>query len=124
MPLARWTFVKVFVRDLEAMIGFYEAAFEFKVEVRVDGDEFEEVLLRQADEASLFGLLQWKDDRLQGQRPAVGIIGLVTDDIDAAVARALECGASLIHGPLQVPGSKVAFLTDIEGNEIEFVQFG
>jgi predicted enzyme related to lactoylglutathione lyase len=122
MPIATWNFIKIYVQDLESMISFYTEAFDFHVDIRLASDEFEEVLLSQPEGTSHFGLLRWADRRHQGAQPVVGVIGMMTADAEQAVSVALAHGARLKHAPFEVEGAVVAFVSDPEGNEIEFVQ--
>jgi lactoylglutathione lyase len=119
---ARFNFVKIFVKDLDAMSSFYERAFGFEAHVTFENDEFRETLLKQDQETFLLGLLQWK-----GKAPAgsatVGTIGFVTDDIEKILAAAVGASARSRGEIMDLPGSKVAFLDDPEGNEVELVQF-
>lgn len=123
MSAGRFNFVKLFVVDLDAMIAFYAAAFDMAVHIRIDEPDFEEVLLRQDGHDFLLGLLRWKDGRHRDARPAAGVVGFITQDADAAVARSIAAGATLKQAPFDMPGTRVALVTDPEGHEIEFVQF-
>lgn len=123
MAAARYNFVKVYVADLEKMVGFYQAAFDFELEGRFSNDEFDEVLLRQPGAESMFGLLQWKDGRDANAAPTVGVIGMVADDIDASLAQATKAGAKITTPLFEAEGMRIAMAHDPEGNEIEFVQF-
>lgn len=123
MSVVRLNFVKLSVANLDPMIAFYASAFDMTVHFHVDEVDFEEVLLRQEGHDFLLGLLRWKNDRRIDVRPGVDVVGFVTQDIDGAVAKAIAAGATLKHAPFDIPGSRVALVHDIEGREIEFVQF-
>ena len=123
MSAAQFSFIKLYVADLESMIAFYAAAFDMTVQVRINEADFEEVLMRQERHEFLLGLLSWKTDSDKGQRPATGVIGFITQDADAAVAQAIKAGATLKRAPFDIPGTRVALVNDPEGHEIEFVQF-
>ena len=123
MSAGQFSFVKLFVADLESMIAFYAAAFDMTVHVRIDEADFEEVLMRQAGHDFLLGLLSWKAGGHKDQRSAAGVIGFITPDADAAVAQAMKAGATLKRAPFDIPGTRVALIDDPEGHEIEFVQF-
>lgn len=123
MSAGRFSFVKLYVADLDAMIAFYAAAFDMAVQVHIDEADFEEVLMRQEGHDFLLGLLCWKDGRHTDQRPAAGVIGFITQDADSAVGQAIKAGATLKRAPFDIPGTRVALVDDPEGHEIEFVQF-
>ncbi|MOA68099.1 Glyoxalase-like domain protein [compost metagenome] len=45
------------------------------------------------------------------------------DDLDAVLARALTAGAKLTSAPYVLPsGSRVAFIKDLDGYDVELVQ--
>ena len=123
MTVATLNFIKIYVRDLSKMVAFYSNAFGFAVYARFSNDEFDEVLLRQEGQAFLLGLLHWKDGRYEGAPSTAGVVGMVTTDMEQAVAAAMDAGAVLKQAPFAVPGSIVSFVSDPEGNEVEFVQF-
>ena len=123
MSAGQFSFVKLYVADLESMIAFYAAAFDMAVHVRIEEADFEEVLMRQEGHDFMLGLLSWKTDSHKDQRPAAGVIGFITQDADAAVAQAIKAGATLKRAPFDIPGTRVALVDDPEGHEIEFVQF-
>jgi len=123
MSAAQFSFVKLYVADLDAMIAFYATTFAMAVHVRIEEVDFEEVLMRQDGHDFILGLLSWKDGGHRDDRPAAGVIGFVTQDADAAVAQAIKAGATLKRAPFNIPGTRVAIVDDPEGHEIEFVQF-
>lgn len=123
MTVARLSFFKLLVADLDAMIAFYAAAFDMTVHARINDTDFEEVLVRQQDQDFLLGLLCWRKDRPVDVRPTGCVTGFVTQDIDVAVEKAIAAGASLKRAPFDIPGTRVALVYDPEGHEVEFVQF-
>ena len=123
MRHSTFAFLKLIVNDLSGMAHFYESAFGF---IRHDGfenEEMEEVLLRQDGHDFLLGLLRWKDGRIIAPGTAHGPVGFLTSDIEQALGQAVTHGASVEQDIIDVPGSRVAFLLDPEGHEIELVQF-
>lgn len=123
MSAGQFSFVKLFVADLESTIAFYATAFDMTVHVRINEADFEEVLMRQEGHDFLLGLLSWKHGSHKDGRPAAGVIGFITQDADAAAAQAINAGATLKRAPFDIPGTRVALVDDPEGHEIEFVQF-
>ena len=120
----RFNFVKVPTINLASQLAFYEAAFGFARYADFDGDALEEILMRQEGSDFLLVLMRFKQGMPAGAQSAIGTIGFVTEDIDAALQRALEGGATIKQPMFEVEGTKVALVDDPEGNEIEFVQFG
>ena len=123
MSAGQFSFIKLYVADLDPMIAFYTAVFDMAVHIRIDEADFEEVLLRQEGHGFMLGLLNWKTGGNGDERPAAGVIGFVTQDADAAVARAIKAGARIKRAPFDIPGTRVALIDDPEGHEIELVQF-
>jgi len=123
MTAAKLAFFKLIVSDLARMTAFYEAAFDFHQVNGFDTPDFEEAMFRQGDDPFLFMLLCYKDGRTLGDSAAHGPTGFVTDDLDGALAKAIAAGATLKLGPMDVGPTRVAFLDDPEGHEIEVIQF-
>jgi predicted enzyme related to lactoylglutathione lyase len=123
MPMTRFNFVKVPTRDLAAQLAFYEAAFGFAHVAAFENDEMEEILAKQEGADFQLCLMRLKAPPTEA-KSMIGVIGFVTDAIDAALHRALDAGADLKQSVFEVDGIRIALLWDPEGNEIELVQFG
>lgn len=123
MTAAKLAFFKLIVRDLVRMTAFYEAAFDFHQVDGFDTPEFEEAMFRQGDDPFLLMLLRYKDGRTFGDSAAHGPTGFVTENLDAALAKAITAGATLKLEPMEAGSTRVAFLDDPEGHEIEVIQF-
>lgn len=124
MITSRFAFIKIEVKNLPKMEQFYGTCLGFETRHRIDGPDFREALMAQAGSDFLLGLYCPDGQQEAGSATgAPGTIGLITENLVEALAWATGLGAKLSKGPLKVPGSEVAFVTDPEGNEIEFVQF-
>jgi lactoylglutathione lyase len=123
MNAAKLGFMKLIISDMAVMKAFYEAAFGFVAVNGFDTPEFEEIMLRQGDDPFLFLLLRYKDGRQHPDATAHGPTGFVTEDIQASVAAAVAAGAIVKLPPFEVGPTRVAFLADPEGHEIEIIQF-
>lgn len=123
MAAARLAFMKLIVTNLPRMKDFYESAFGFVQADAFDTPDFEEVMLRQADNDFLLLLLRYKDGRRHPDAAAHGATGFVTADLQEAVDAALAAGATLRLGPMDVGPTRVAFVDDPEGHETEIIQF-
>ncbi len=121
--MTRFNFVKVPTRDLAAQSAFYTDAFGFQHRAAFENDAMEEVLIAQEGEAFQLCLMRLKTPPADAAA-IIGVIGFVTGDIDAALLRALDAGASLKQSVFEVDGIRIALVWDPEGNEIELVQFG
>ncbi len=123
MTAARLNFMKLIVRDMPRMKAFYEAAFGFAPVNGFDTPEFEEIMLRQGEDPFLILLLSYKDGRRHPDAAAHGPTGFVSEDVQASVDRAVAAGATVKMAPFEVGPTRVAFLADPEGHEIEIIQF-
>ena len=120
-------FTKLLVVDLEKSAQFYRDVFGLKETIRIQseiaGRALEEILFNPtADGAATFVLLKFVDATVPSANEL--ILGFLTSDIDALIARATTAGASVVREALDYPhlSVKVAFITDLEGHLIEVVQ--
>jgi predicted enzyme related to lactoylglutathione lyase len=120
-------FTKLVVADLEKSAAFYRAVFELletgRVDATISGRKISEVLFAPtAAGGATFVLLAFHD----APKPAGGevILGAITHDIDAFLARAVSAGGSLVEAAHEMAELKikVGFVADTEGHLIEVVQ--
>jgi lactoylglutathione lyase len=123
MTAAKLAFMKLIVADLARAQAFYETAFGFAQADAFDTPDFEEVMLRQADNDFLLLLLRYKDGRRHPDAAAHGATGFVCTDLQASLDKAIAAGATLTMAPRDVGPTRVAFVTDPDGHEIEIIQF-
>lgn len=119
----RLAFMKLIVDNLPRMQEFYERAFGFRQTNAFNTPDFDEVMLAQDGNEFLLLLLAYKDGRRSPDAGAHGPTGFVCTDLQATVDNALGEGATLKLGPLDVGPTRVAFVADPEGHEIEIIQF-
>jgi uncharacterized protein len=100
--------------DHEAGFRFYGEIFGWAKTSEFDmGPEMGKYLLFGKDGAP-FGGMMTKTKDMPG--PSAWVYYVHVDDLDAAVERAKGKGATLMHGPMEVPtGERVAVLTDPQG---------
>ncbi|MEI9849961.1 MAG: VOC family protein [Sphingomonas sp.] len=119
LGFAYW-FVKLPVRDLAAMEGFYTRALGLEVRDRMATPDFQEILMGLPGEEKLVILihyLQRRDRDVNG-----GTLGFLTKDIDAARAHLIACGGTASGEIIDLGFVKVCLVDDPEGNEIELIQ--
>ncbi len=122
--MTRFNFVKLPVTALGPQAAFYSRAFGFAEQQRFENDDFEEAILTQEDGGLMLCLMRLKRPP-ESAAQSIGVLGFVTDDIDAALAEALDAGATLKQAVFEIAGgTRIALVDDPEGHEIEFVQFG
>lgn len=122
MTVGRVLFTKLIVTDMPASIGFYERAFGFAVQNRIEAPGLEEVILGLPGDGFSLVLYRHTDGRALSSGDRHGPLGLSTSDIDAAWTRAIDAGAIPVTPPQAFPGLKFAFLDDPEGHPLELVQ--
>ena len=120
-------FTKLLVVHLEKSAQFCRDVFGLKETTRIQseiaGRALEEILFNPTgDGAATFVLLKFVDATVPSADEL--ILGFLTSDIDALIARATTAGASVVREALDYPhlSVKVAFITDLEGHLIEVVQ--
>jgi len=123
MAAAKLAFMKLIVGNLPRALEFYQSAFGFSEVNAFDTPDFEEVMLKQPDNDFLLLLLRYKDGRAHPDAAAHGPTGFVCDDVRASTDAALRAGATLKLAPFDVGPTRVAFVADPEGHEIEIIQF-
>jgi lactoylglutathione lyase len=123
MAHAKLAFMKLIVDNLPRMQEFYERSFGFKQTNAFNTPDFDEVMLAQDGNEFLLLLLAYKDDRRMPDATAHGPTGFVCTDLEASVHKALSAGATLKLAPKDVGPTRVAFVADPDGHEIELIQF-
>jgi predicted enzyme related to lactoylglutathione lyase len=127
MATDHFGFTKLVVGDLEKSAAFYKSVCELtemaRVDAAIEGRPISEIMFNATGQgAATFVLLTYKD----APTPRAGevILGFITQDVDAFVARARAAGGSVAQEAMRQPehGVKVAFVRDVEGHLIEVVE--
>ena len=127
MTADHFGFTKLVVGDLEKSATFYKSVCGLtemaRVDAEIEGRAISEIMFNgTAPGAGTFVLLAYKDT----PAPTSGelILGFITQDVDAFVARARAAGGSVAQAGTAQPehGVKVAFVRDNEGHLIEVVE--
>lgn len=122
-----FSFTKLVVGDLEKCATFYKAVCGLqelaRVDARIAGRDIREIMFNPTGEgAATFVLLSFVDT----PRPAGDevILGFITQDLEAFVARARAAGGSVYQEITTEAdhGVRVAFVRDVEGHLMEVVQ--
>ncbi len=120
--MARFSFVKIVVRDLAAMERFYVGGLGFAVQNRIDADGFNEVMLAQKEGAFTLVLYHHTDQRAVISGNNWGPLGFIVRDCAAAHAGLIALGAREVRAPATFDAMTVSFVSDPEGHEIELLQ--
>ena len=122
----RLAYTIVYVADVAASLDFFERAFGLKRRFMVDTGDYGELdtgvtVLSFASHATARGNLG--QDYVAADTSALPLgmeIGLVTDDVPAACARAVSAGAALLKAPATKPwGQVVAYVRCPDGTLVE-----
>jgi len=120
---ARLKFVKLIVRDLAAAEDFYGRAFGLVAMQRFQAPDMEEAIMGRGEgdkDASLV-LYRHKDGRTLAGGDLHGPIGFYVSDVDAVYKHVLSQGAVSLRAPVAFGTSRVAFVADPDGHEIEVI---
>ena len=126
MPDLTFAYTIIYVPDVEATVAFFESAFDMQRRFVSDDGTYGElntggVTLSFASETLADsnlpdGYLPLRPD----QKPAGFEIGFTTDNVSAAVERAVAAGAVVAAEPTVKPwGQTVAYVRDLNGVLIE-----
>lgn len=123
MPVAKLSFFKLIVRDLEKARSFYERSLGFEQIGYFDTATFLESIMQQPGTEMSMMLLAYKDRRDIAAAIGHGPTGFFTDDIEAAHAKLVAEGAVEKGGIIVVGDNiRIALLDDPDGHEIELCQ--
>ena len=114
------SFLKFTVSNLPAMQTFYEKAFGFTQQKRLDNPANIEVILTNPAGLDL-ALVYYKDNRKITLGNANGPIGFYLKDVDSVYARAMAAGAKSKSAPRSAGDARVAIVDDPEGHDIELL---
>ncbi len=114
----------LYVPDVPAALAFYERAFGFSRKSLHESNSSGELAtgttrLAFAAESLAKTHGDFRASR-PGEKPCAMEVAFVTDDVEAALERAVAAGATLHHGPEQKPwGQTVGYVRDPNGFLIE-----
>ena len=128
---ARFSFTKLIVDDEERMAAYYREVYGLNAIQRVQGESsaagepFREIIMGPGESISPEeSLVMFKFTDRPAPRDQESILGLITEDLDALVARIAANGGKLVGPVKSMPehGIRVVFATDPEGHLSENVQ--
>ncbi|MXO89870.1 VOC family protein [Pontixanthobacter aquaemixtae] len=121
---ALFTFVKLTVRDIDAMTRFFAKGFDMTHVDTVDTPEFREHMMAGKKGSATIVLFHWKDGRAIEIGNGWGPVGLISRDVESDRARAIAAGASPRGEIVNFGKARIAFVKTPEGHEIEMMQMG
>lgn len=122
----RFGYLILYVPDVAAAMAFYEQAFGLGRRFLTDEGQYGELTTGETTLAFsrhdlAATLIPGGYTPLEGLRPPAGFeVGLVTEDVPGAFARAVAAGAAAVKAPEQKPwGQLVGYVRDLNGTLIE-----
>ena len=106
-------------RDYDAAVGFYRNVFRWDVHVVSDAAEFRYTTMQHGD-ASLAGVIDATGFLPDGV-PSHWVVYFGVDDADAALARIVELGGSIVTAAEDTPYGRLAEATDPTGAAFKLV---
>lgn len=117
-----FTFVKLNVADIDAMTRFFVEGFGLTHADTVDTPQFREHMMAGKKGSLTVVLFHRKADEPIAIGNGWGPLGMITRDLDADVARAVDAGATQKGETVQFGPARIAFVLTPEGHEIELMQ--
>ena len=117
-----FTFVKLNVADIDAMTRFFVDGFGLTHADTVDTPQFREHMMAGKKGSLTVVLFHRKTDEPIAIGNGWGPLGMITRDLDADVARAVNAGATQKGETVQFGPARIAFVLTPEGHEIELMQ--
>ncbi len=113
----------LYVDDVASTLDFYGKAFGLSTRMLHESGGYGE-LETGATALAFASRALLREMGKNPQPPAIGAptseIALVTDDVAAAVKRAVAAGAALVHEPMDMPwGQTIAYVGDLNGFLVE-----
>ncbi len=123
----KFRYTLVYVQDVAASLKFYEKAFGLKTRFLAEGGQYGELEVEGVVSLGFVGNTQAAANLPDGfvannpkARPGGFEIGLVTEDVQAAFAKAVKAGAKPYAQPVTKPwGQVVAYVRDPDGVLVE-----
>lgn len=119
----RFGYTILYVDDVPKSVAFYETAFALKTKFLHESGDFGELDTGGTSLAfssrRLMTQLQKNPQAADARAPSFEI-AFVTEDVQAALDRAVQAGATLIQAPERMPwGQTVAYVADPDGFLVE-----
>lgn len=123
----KFRYTLLYVEDVAASLRFYERAFGLKTRFLAEGGQYGELEVEGPVALGFVGNRQAAGNLPDGfvannpkARPGGFEIGLVTDDVHAAFAKAVQAGAQPAAAPAAKPwGQVIAYVRDPDGVLVE-----
>jgi lactoylglutathione lyase len=123
----KFRYTLLYVQDVAASLRFYERAFGLKTRFLAEGGMYGELEVEGPVSLGFVGNQQAAGNLPDGfvandpkARPGGFEVGLVTEDVHAAFAKAVKAGAEPAAAPTAKPwGQVIAYVRDLDGVLVE-----
>lgn len=124
--MIKFAYTILYVKDVTKAIEFYENAFDFKRKFITPENDYGEILVGEMT-LSFASIILAKSNLTDGfiesslaSKPFGIEIGFTTENVEEAVSRALNAGATIVENPATKPwGQIISYLRDLDGFLIE-----
>ncbi len=124
--MIKFAYTILYVENVVKTINFYEQAFGFSKKFITPDNSYGEVISGETTlsfASKTLALSNLKDGFIESnlnEKPFGIEIGFTTDDVQAAIKKAIEAGAKLYAEPKEKPwGQVVSYVRDLDGFLIE-----
>lgn len=118
-------YTNIAVDNLNESIKFYTEVLGFEESHRFNPEKGMNIVFLKGDGESMIELtegIENLDPKMKGQK-GLFMIGLEVSDMDRTARELQDKGIKFIRGPIDTPhGTKIAFLEDPQGVQIELIQ--
>jgi lactoylglutathione lyase len=118
-------YTNIAVKNLEESVKFYTDKLGFKENRRFNPEKGVTIAFLRGDGDSMIELtegLENLDPKMKNQK-GLFMVGLEVSDMDKTTKELQNKGVKFTRGPIDTPnGTKIAFLKDPEGVQIELIQ--
>jgi lactoylglutathione lyase len=118
-------YTNIAVKNLEESVKFYTDKLGFKENRRFNPEKGVTIAFLRGDGDSMIELtegLENLDPKIKNQK-GLFMVGLEVSDMDKTTKELQNKGVKFTRGPIDTPnGTKIAFLKDPEGVQIELIQ--
>ena len=113
-------YATIAVSDMDESIKFYTDVMGFRVDHQLNPYPGVNITFLADEGDAMVELIKNENET---QKPGIFMIGMEVDNMDATAKKLIERGAEFTKEPMEVgDGTKLAFLKDPNGVEIELIQ--
>jgi uncharacterized protein len=112
---------ELLTRDYKTAVDFYRSVFHWDTKVVSDTDSFRYTIMQEPGGDGMLAGIMDASGFLAEDCPATWSVYFGVDDADAAVARVVELGGSIVRAPEDTPYGRLAAAADPTGAQFKLV---